>query len=156
MAQIEKKDTNSKEEKENENDIINNFKYFYDLNPENIIISNPYNFNSAIEKLEKLTVEDFTNNINELVQKEVYCDYYSNKNSKNFSINNIFFMTSKLYSNKNEYILLNNFKEEDYIMIPKFPNESKEIIKTGMNIKIYTKEDGKKDINIKCIIRPYY
>ena len=152
MAQIEKKDTNSKEVKENENDIINNFKYFYDLNPENIIISNPYNFNSAIEKLEKLTVEDFTNNINELVQKEVYFDYYSNKNSKNFSINNIFFMTSKLYSNKNEYILLNNFKEEDYIMIPKFPNESKEIIKTGMNIKIYTKEDGKKDINIKCII----
>ena len=44
--------------------------------------------------------------------------------------------------------------KEDYISIPKYEISSKELINTGMNIKIYKKEDGKKEINIKCIIKP--
>ena len=140
------------EDKENQDDIINCFKNFYDLNPENIKINQPYNFNSALDILDKLTLEDFTRSLNEVVQKEIDLDFLSSKNSVNFSINNIQFLTSKTITNKYEYILLNDFVKEDYISIPKYEISSKELINTGMNIKIYKKEDGKKEINIKCII----
>ena len=140
------------DDQENQDDIINCFKYFYDLNPENIKINQPYNFNSALDILDKLTLEDFTRSLNEIVQKEIDLDFLSNKNSVNFSINNIQFLTSKTITNKYEYILLNDFVKEDYISIPKYEISSKELINTGMNIKIYKKEDGKKEINIKCII----
>ena len=140
------------EDQENQDDIINCFKNFYDLNPENIKINQPYNFNSALDILDKLTLEDFTRSLNEIVQKEIDLGFLSNKNSVNFSINNIQFLTSKTITNKYEYILLNDFVKEDYISIPKYEISSKELINTGMNIKIYKKEDGKKEINIKCII----
>ena len=136
----------------NQDDIINNFKNFYDLNPENILINIPYNFNSALDILDKLSLEGFKSNINEIIQKEIELDYLHDKTSVNFSLNNIQFLTSKTCKNKYEFVLLNDFKNEDYIEIPKHETSSKEIINTGMNIKIYKKEDGKKEINIKCIV----
>ena len=63
------------------------------------------NFNKALDILDKLTLEDFTRSLNELVQKEIDLDFLSNKNSVNFSINNIQFLTSKTITNKYEYIL---------------------------------------------------
>ena len=139
-------------DEEEQNEIINKFKTFYDLNPCNIKIKSPYNFNSALDILDKLTIEQFTNGINEIIQKEINLDFLSNKNNVNFSLNNILFLTTKTSINASEYILLNDFKKEEYITIPKYEISKNDIINTGMNIRIYQKEDGKKEINIKCII----
>ena len=155
MAQFKKNVPNSIEDlvsEKNQDDIINNFKNFFDLNPANITINNPYNFNRALEILDNLTLEQFTKGLNEIVQKEIDLDFLSNKNSVNFSLNNILFLTNKSSFNHSEYILLNNFKKEGYISIPKYDISSNEILDTGMNVRIYKKEDGKKEINIKCIV----
>ena len=155
MAQKEKNDSNNNSDilnDMNQDDIINNFKSFYDLNPANIKIKIPYKFNNAIEILDNLTLEQFTKDLNEIIQKEIDLDFLSYKNSVNFSLNNILFLTTKSSFNKSEYILLNDFKKEEYISIPKYEISSDEILNTGMNIKIYKKEDGKKELNIKCIV----
>ena len=155
MAQTEKNGIyNNKDfcEDINQDDIINEFKNFYDLNPTNITINNPYNFNRALEILDNLNIEQFTKDLNEIIQKEIDLDFLSNKNSVNFSLNNISFLTSKSSLNHSEYILLNDFKSENYISIPKYDTSSNEILNTGMNIRIYKKEDEKKEINLKCIV----
>ena len=155
MAQKEKNDSNNNSDilnDMNQDDIINNFKSFYDLDPANIKIKIPYKFNNALEILDNLTLEQFTKDLNEIIQKEIDLDFLSYKNSVNFSLNNILFLTTKSSFNKSEYILLNDFKKEKYISIPKYEISSDEILNTGMNIKIYKKEDGKKELNIKCIV----
>ena len=155
MAQKEKNDSNNNSDilnDMNQDDIINNFKSFYDLEPANIKIKIPYKFNNALEILDNLTLEQFTKDLNEIIQKEIDLDFLSYKNSVNFSLNNILFLTTKSSFNKSEYILLNDFKKEEYISIPKYEISSDEILNTGMNIKIYKKEDGKKELNIKCIV----
>ena len=155
MAQKEKNDSNNNSDilnDMNQDDIINNFKSFYDLEPANIKIKIPYKFNNALEILDNLTLEQFTKDLNEIIQKEIDLDFLSYKNSVNFSLNNILFLTTKSSFNKSEYILLNDFKKEKYISIPKYEISSDEILNTGMNIKIYKKEDGKKELNIKCIV----
>ena len=155
MAQKEKNDYNNNSDilnDKNQDDIINNFKSFYDLDPANIKIKIPYKFNNALEILDNLTLEQFTKDLNEIIQKEIDLDFLSYKNSVNFSLNNILFLTTKSSFNKSEYILLNDFKKEEYISIPKYEISSDEILNTGMNIKIYKKEDGKKELNIKCIV----
>ena len=155
MAQKEKNDSNNNSDilnDMNQDDIINNFKSFYDLDPANIKIKIPYKFNNALEILDNLTLEQFTKDLNEMIQKEIDLDFLSYKNSVNFSLNNILFLTTKSSFNKSEYILLNDFKKEEYISIPKYEISSDEILNTGMNIKIYKKEDGKKELNIKCIV----
>ena len=155
MAQKEKNDSNNNSDilnDKNQDDIINNFKSFYDLDPANIKIKIPYKFNNALEILDNLTLEQFTKDLNEIIQKEIDLDFLSYKNSVNFSLNNILFLTTKSSFNKSEYILLNDFKKEEYISIPKYEISSDEILNTGMNIKIYKKEDGKKELNIKCIV----
>ena len=155
MAQTEKNGINNDAnfyDNKNQDDIINEFKNFYDLNPANIIINNPYNFKRALEILDNLNIEQFTKDLNEIIQKEIDLDFLSNKNSVNFSLNNILFLTSKSSLNNSEFILLNDFKQEDYISIPKYDISSNEILNTGINIRIYKKEDGKKEINIKCIV----
>ena len=155
MAQKEKNDSNNNSDilnDTNQDDIINNFKSFYDLDPANIKIKIPYKFNNALEILDNLTLEQFTKDLNEIIQKEIDLDFLSYKNSVNFSLNNILFLTTKSSFNKSEYILLNDFKKEEYISIPKYEISSDEILNTGMNIKIYKKEDGKKELNIKCIV----
>ena len=155
MAQKEKNDSNNNSDilnDMNQDDIINNFKSFYDLDPANIKIKIPYKFNNALEILDNLTLEKFTKDLNEIIQKEIDLDFLSYKNSVNFSLNNILFLTTKSSFNKSEYILLNDFKKEEYISIPKYEISSDELLNTGMNIKIYKKEDGKKELNIKCIV----
>ena len=155
MAQKEKNDSNNNSDilnDMNQDDIINNFKSFYDLDPANIKIKIPYKFNNALEILDNLTLEQFTKDLNEIIQKEIDLDFLSYKKSVNFSLNNILFLTTKSSFNKSEYILLNDFKKEEYISIPKYEISSDEILNTGMNIKIYKKEDGKKELNIKCIV----
>ena len=155
MAQKEKNDSNNNSDilnDMNQDDIINNFKSFYDLDPANIKIKIPYKFNNALEILDNLTLEQFTKDLNEIIQKEIDLDFLSYKNSVNFSLNNILFLTTKSSFNKSEYILLNDFKKEEYISIPKYEISSDELLNTGMNIKIYKKEDGKKELNIKCIV----
>ena len=138
---------------EDEKDMFDNFSKYFDLDPKNIHIQIPYNFNSAIETLKNLSLEKFTNNLNEIVQREIDFESLSYKKDINFSINNILFLTSKISSNdKFEYILLNDLKNEKYITKPIFTDNKNEILDTGMNIRILTKDDNKKEINIKCIV----
>ena len=134
-------------------DIFDKFSNYFNLNPKNINIKNPYNYNTSIEFLKNLSLEKFTNNINEIVHKEFDLDSLSNKNDINFSINNVLFLTSKISStDKIEYILLNDLKNDNYIARPTFESNADEILDTGMNIRITTKDDGKKEISIKCIV----
>ena len=136
---------------EDEKDIFDTFETYYDLNPNNINIKIPYDFNSALERLQKLSLEAFTNNLNKIIQKEI--DYESNKNLINFSINNILFLTSTISAtNDIQYILLNDLKKENYIIPPKFIDDPKEALETGMNLRIITKEDGQKELYLKCIV----
>ena len=136
---------------EDEKDIFDTFETYYDLNPNNISIKIPYDFNSALERIQKLSLEAFTNNLNKIVQKEI--DYESNKNLINFSINNILFLTSTISAtNDIQYILLNDLKKENYIIPPKFSDNLKEALETGMNLRIITKEDGQKELYLKCIV----
>ena len=138
---------------EDEKDIFDNFSKYFDLNPNNIHIEIPYNFNTAIRALKNLSLEKFTNNLNEIVQREIDLESLSYKKDINFSIDNILFLTSKISSNdKFEYILLNDLKNEKYITKPNFINNKNEILDTGINLRITTKEDDKKEINIKCIV----
>ena len=136
---------------EDEKDIFDTFETYYDLNPNIINIKIPYDFNSALERLQKLSLEAFTNNLNKIVQKEI--DYESNKNLINFSINNILFLTSTISAtNDIQYILLNDLKKENYIIPPKFIDDPKEALETGMNLRIITKEDGQKELYLKCTV----
>ena len=138
---------------EDEKDIFNTFSNYFDLNPKNIRIQNPYNFNLALKNLQKLTIENFTNNLNEIVQKEIDLDTLLNKKNVNFSLNNILFMTSKISTDKMQYILLNDLKGEYYIKKPVFAsNNANEILDTGINLRISSKEEDKNEINIKCIV----
>ena len=56
---------------EDEKDIFDTFETYYDLDTNNINIKIPYNFNLAIERIQKLSLEAFTNNLNKIVQKEI-------------------------------------------------------------------------------------
>ena len=142
----------SNELTDDEKDIFNNFDKYFDLNPDNIHIHTPYNFNSAIETLRNLSLEKFSNDLNEIVQKEIDINLLPNKNNIYFSIDNILFLTTKISSkDKLQYILLNDLKNDKYIQKPKFSGNANEILDTGMNLRITTKED-KKEINIKCIV----
>ena len=136
-----------------EKDIFDKISTYFDLNPENIEIKKPYNFNFALENLQKLSIETFTNYLNEIVQREIDFESLVNKKNVNFSLSNILFMTSKISSNdKMQFILLNDLKNDNYIIKPQFSSNTNEILDTGMNLRISEKEENKKEINIKCII----
>ena len=138
---------------EDEKDIFDKISTYFDLNPENIEIKKPYNFNFALENLQKLSIETFTNYLNEIVQREIDFESLVNKKNVNFSLSNILFMTSKISSNdKMQFILLNDLKNDNYIIKPQFSSNTNEILDTGMNLRISEKEENKKEINIKCII----
>ena len=72
----------------------------------------------------------------------------------NFSLNNVCFLTSKLCRNKKtEYILLKDLKKNGYINEnQKYSSKCNDKIKKDINFRINTKDDGKKEIYIKCIV----
>ena len=72
----------------------------------------------------------------------------------NFSLNNVCFLTSKLSRNKKtEYILLKDLKNNGYINEnQKYSSKCNDKIKKDINFRINTKDDGKKEIYIKCIV----
>ena len=140
----------SNDEKE---EIFNSMVNYFELTPDNLSIQIPYNFKNALDTIDSLYLDSFSSDLKEIVSiKEKKSFYYYNE--KNFSINNVRFLTSKLSDNeKTEYILLNDLKTDGYIKEnPDYSSMSGEIIDTGMNIKVMTKEDDKKEIIIKCII----
>ena len=136
-----------------EKEIFESMVNYFELTPNNLNIQIPYNFNNALNTISTLYLDSFSSDLKEIVTiNEKKSSYYYTEN--NFSINNVNFLTSKLSDNeKTEYILLNDLKNDGYIKEkPDYVPLSGENIDTGMNIKIITKEDDKKEIIIKCII----
>ena len=139
---------------DSENDIFQYMTNYFELGPENLHIKCPYSLNSANEILKNLTLDSFTMDLQEIVQKEFNHKIYSIE--ENFSLNNIkFFTSSMLKDDTVDFILLKNFIKEDFIIDSqneKFIHDDNLNLETGMNINITTRDDDKKEINIKCIV----
>ena len=133
------------------NDIFKYLINYFDLDKNTLDIKIPYKFNDAIDYLGNISIGNLSTELKEIIpieEKESMLD-----DEQNFSIDNIQILTSKLNDNdKIDYILLNDFKKENYIRKPEYSGEYGEYIDKGINLKITTKEDEKKEINIKCII----
>ena len=137
--------------RKDKNDIFKYLINYFDLDKNTLDIKIPYKFNDALDYLGNISLGNLSTELKEIIpieEKESMLD-----DEQNFSIDNIQILTSKLNDNdKIDYILLNDFKKENYIKIPEYSDEDGDNIDKGINIKIISKEDEKKEINIKVII----
>ena len=138
--------------KNNKNDIFNNMINYFELTPKTLEIKSPYNLKNALDYLKNISLEKLSTELKEIIKVEEKNIFFNEDQERCFSLDNIKFLSSKLCDNdKIEYILLKDLKKENYISIPEFSLEEEKIEK-GINIRITTREDEKKEINIKCII----
>ena len=63
----------------------------------------------------------------------------------NFSLSNVSFLTSKLSQKENEYILLNDLKNNGYIE-ENYYNQHNNKFEKGANFKVITRDNNKKEI----------
>ena len=128
----------------NRNDNFINMPQFFDLNPEDLKILNPYDFNESIKRLESLSNEELMND--HFASKE--WELADNIGNLNYDINSVKFLTSRIEFKENNFVELLNldnyiFKDEEkktYLL--KFQNDSRknEIqIKCCVNYKIFMK-----------------
>ena len=133
--------------------ILDKLINYFDLTPENLRIQIPFNFNNGLNNIQNKTLSDLSTELKEIVptKEERNIGYFS---EINFSLSNVSFLTSKLSQNKKtEYILLNDLKSNGYIKEnPEYLGQDNEKIDKGVNFKIITRDDDKKEIYIKCII----
>ena len=138
--------------KNNKNDIFNNMINYFELTPKTLEIKSPYNLKNALDYLKNISLEKLSTELKEIIKVEEKNIFFNEDQERCFSLDNIKFLSSKLCDNdKIEYILLKDLKKENYISNPEFSLEEEKIEK-GINIRITTREDEKKEINIKCII----
>ena len=138
--------------KNNKIDIFNNMINYFELTPKTLEIKSPYNLKNALDYLKNISLEKLSTELKEIIKVEEKNIFFNEDQERCFSLDNIKFLSSKLCDNdKIEYILLKDLKKENYISIPEFSLEEEKIEK-GINIRITTREDEKKEINIKCII----
>ena len=97
----------------NENDVFKNMINYFELTPKTLNIKIPYSFNNAIDYLKNISLDNFSSDLNEIIQvEESKADIYD---EQSFSIDNILFLSSKLSDNdKLDYILLKDLKNENY------------------------------------------
>jgi hypothetical protein len=133
--------------------ILDKLINYFDLTPENLRIQIPFNFNNGLNNIQNKTLSDLSTELKEIVptKEERNIGYFS---EINFSLSNVSFLTSKLSQNKKtEYILLNDLKRNGYIKEnPEYLGQDNEKIEKGVNFKIITRDDDKKEIYIKCIV----
>ena len=121
----------------NRNDNFINMPQFFDLNPEDLKILNPYDFNESIKRLENLSNEELMND--HFASKE--WELADNIGNLNYDINSVKFLTSRIEFKENNFVELLNldnyiFKDEEkktYLL--KFQNDSR-----------------KNEIQIKCCV----
>ena len=109
----------------NRNDNFINMPQFFDLNPEDLKILNPYDFNESIKRLESLSNEELMND--HFASKE--WELADNIGNLNYDINSVKFLTSRKECKENNFVELLNldnyiFKDEKkktYLL--KFQNE---------------------------------
>ena len=133
--------------------ILDKLINYFDLTPDNLGIQIPYNFNKGLNNIQDKTLSGLSKELKEIVPtKEKRNIRYSSDII--FSLNNVSFLTSKLSQNKKtEYILLNDLKSNGYIKENReYLGQESEKIEKGVNFKIIERDDGKKEIYIKCII----
>ena len=111
----------------NRNDNFINMPQFFDLNPEDLKILNPYDFNESIKRLESLSNEELMND--HFASKE--WELADNIGNLNYDINSVKFLTSRKECKENNFVELLNldnyiFKDEKkktYLL--KFKNDSR-------------------------------
>ena len=148
---------------------------FFDLDPEIFQILNPYNLSDSLETINSITSEDYKKNyFNDFSKKDL--EFRGYEEDINFCIDNISFLTSTICnnnpsSNNNnyEYISLVDFVKKNFIIKQPINYENKstnksndngnlndndDLYDSGINLKIINKDEGKKEINIKCVVNP--
>ena len=145
---------------------------FFDLDPKMFKILNPYNLEEALETINNLTSEKYKKNYLDDFYKKDF-EFRGYEEDINFSIDNISFLAStkidkidncKPKDNKTdietfnyEYISLVNLVKSKCIIKQENndnTNENEDICDSGLNFKITNKDEGKKEINIKCMVNP--
>ena len=150
------------------------FVNFFDLDPNSFDILNPYNLEKALKSIDSITEEKYKKNYFDDFSKKDF-EFLGYEEDINFTIDNISFLTSTLIDegdsvfkeknlvmeiNKtnNVFISLVNFMKNNYILRQNFiinENENNEdIYDTGINFKLMNKDEGKKEITIKCSVDP--
>ena len=131
-------------------------KNFFDLKEEDLQVLNPYNFDEAIKRLENLTLEDVQDDLKHFQKKEFEFRNYEEENI--YTIDNVKFVTSsKNADGENEFYLLNDLSEyliSDEELRKKNEKENKEIIDKKISLEIKSQEGGKKEIYLKCFVKP--
>ena len=145
---------------------------FFDLDPKIFKILNPYNLEEALETINNLTSEKYKKNYLDDFYKKDF-EFRGYEEDINFSIDNISFLASTKIDkidncipkdNKTdiktfnyEYISLVNLVKSKCIIKQENNdniNENEDICDSGLNFKITNKDEGKKEINIKCMVNP--
>ena len=93
----------------NRNDNFINMPQFFDLNPEDLKILNPYDFNESIKRLESLSNEELMND--HFASKE--WELADNIGNLNYDINSVKFLTSRKECKENNFVELLNL--DNYI-----------------------------------------
>ena len=147
------------------------FKNFFDLDPNTFNILNPYNLDDALKVIENITEEKYKKNYLDDYYKKDF-EFQGYEEDINFSIDNISFLAStiidendtlfndnktsiKINESNHVFISLENFTKNNYISKQNSninENENEDIYDTGINFKLMNKDEGKKEITIKCSV----
>ncbi len=155
---------------------------FFDLDPKSFQIMNPYDLDEAIQTINDISTEKFNsgNYFNDYSKKDF--EFQGYEEDINFSIDNVSFLTSTLIessaaSNGAETINQNDYKYITLVDLVKNNciikqdhqnycnnnnnnniinnvNDNEELCDTGINFKLINKDEGKKEINLKCMVNP--
>ena len=150
------------------------FINFFDLDPNSFNILNPYNLEKALKSIENMTQEKYKKNYLDDFYKKDY-EFRGYEEDINFSVDNISFLTSTIIdeqdpiTTKNNSIIHINNISHIFISLVNFmknniilkqsqtfnENENNEDMNdTGINFKLMNKDEGKKEIIIKCSVNP--
>ena len=119
---------------------------FFDLNEEDFVVLNPYDFDKALERLNNLTLDDVKDDLKHFQKKEFEFRTYEEEVS--YTLKNIQILTSsKNDKNEDEYFVLKNL--ENYLIsverlekLDEPGNKENKIIE----LKIENHERGRKTI----------
>ena len=131
---------------------------FFDLKEDDLIVLNPYNFDEAIKRLENLTLEEVQDDLKYFQKKEF--DFRNYEEEVIYSLENIKFITSSKNNNgDSEFFILNDLSQylisdEELEKKLEKENNNKDNMNKKISFEIKSKEGGKKEIFIKCLVNP--
>ena len=131
---------------------------FFDLKDDDLIVLNPYNFDEAIKRLESLTLEEVQDDLKYFQKKEF--DFRNYEEETVYSLENVKFITSTKKNNgEDEFLSLNDLKgylisDEELQKKRDKENNNKDNSDKKITLEIRTKEGGKKEILVKCLVNP--